>query len=217
MQIEISKVEKAIQDAENLISKLPEEISGKEGASSQKIRHLLNNLCSFDGARYLNVGLFTGSSFWAALFNNSVDAVGVDWWRNGTAAKCDEKAFWNNLCSVIALESDSFNRNIQVINGDCFSCKLDGKFNVYLYDAEHSEENQYKALTYFDKYLDDQFILLVDDFDDNAVRNGTFRAIKDLGYRIDFQWEGKGVFGDWNPSSNHWWNGFLVAVVSKKI
>lgn len=211
----IDFIKKSIEDANNLVSKLPPEISQKPGASSQKIRHLLNNLCSIKDARYLNVGVFTGSSLWSAIFNNKLRVTGIDWWRNGTAAKCDEREFWKNLSEVVNLEDGSFNREINIVNQDCFTVDLKNKYNIYLYDAEHSEDSQYKALTYFDKFLEDEFILLVDDFDDEFVKSGTNKAIKDLNYNIQYRWEGKGCFGDWNPASNHWWNGFLVALINK--
>ena len=51
--------------------------------SDARVRHLLSNLCSAQGARYLEVGCWRGSTLTAALAGNElrVDlAVGVDKW-----------------------------------------------------------------------------------------------------------------------------------------
>jgi hypothetical protein len=207
-------IENSIGKAEDLISKLPVSVSERPGMSSRKIRHLLNNLCSMEDARYLNIGLCSGSSFWSAVFHNNVKATGIDWFRNDTT-KGTEKEFWTNFSAVINLEDQILDRYFQIYNQDCFTVKPKDKFNIYLYDAGHSEENQYKALTYFNEYLDNEFILLVDDWDDKDVQFGTSRAIKDLGYKAKFFWEGAGQFGNWEPSSDTWWNGFLVALIKK--
>ena len=38
-----------------------------------------------------------------------------------------------------------------------------GKFNIYMYDGNHSEDSHFKALDHFFPCLDDEFIYLVDD------------------------------------------------------
>jgi hypothetical protein len=212
--ITINDISSCINNSEKLISKLPVSVSERPGMSSRKIRHLLNNLCALPDARYLNIGLCSGSSFWSAIYHNNVKATGIDWFRNDTT-KGTEKEFWANFATVISLEEQTLDRYIQIYNQDCFTVKPKDKFNIYLYDAGHSEENQYKALTYFNEYLDDEFVLLVDDWDDKDVQLGTTRAIKDLGYKVKFFWEGAGRFGNWEPSSDTWWNGFLVALIKK--
>lgn len=212
--ITTDNIKYCIDKAESLTSKLPTSVSERPGMSSRKIRHLLNNFCALSDARYLNIGLCSGSSFWSAIYHNNVKATGIDWFRNDTT-KGTEKEFWTNFAEVIGLENQTLDRYIQIYNQDCFTVKPKDKFNIYLYDAGHSEENQFKALTYFNEYLDDTFVLLVDDWDDRDVQKGTIRAIQELNYKIEYMWEGAGQFGNWEPSSNTWWNGFLVALIKK--
>jgi len=40
------------------------------GMSGIRMRHLYNNLCSFEGCRCLQIGIWTGSSVFAALAGN---------------------------------------------------------------------------------------------------------------------------------------------------
>jgi len=55
-----------------------------QGMSDASIRHLLNNLCSAPGTRYLEVGSWRGSTLTACLSGNEVNvdqAVAVDSWE----------------------------------------------------------------------------------------------------------------------------------------
>ncbi len=208
----IDQIKKSINDAENLISKLPEKIATRDGLSSKKIRHFLNNICSFPGTKYLNVGVCTGSSFWSAIYNNSLKVTGIDWWRNDTA-KQDEATFLKNLSEIVAQETVTIDRHLEIINQDCFTVDLKDKYNIYFYDADHSEEGQCKALTYFNRFLEDEFILIVDDWDDKKVKAGTLKGIKEMNYDVKFVWEHKGVFGMWDAFSETWWHRFLVCLI----
>lgn len=212
----IDFVNKSIIDADNFKSKLPDSVSKRYGFSSQKVRHLLNNLCSFGGAKYLNAGLFRGSSFWSAIFNNSLIATGIDTFSFPDANKEVENDFYKNLSEVISLEEKTVDRQINIITQDCFTVQLKEKYNVYFYDADHTLNGQYKALTYFNEYLEDKFIFIVDDFDNETVREGTERALRDMNYNILYRWEGRGDFGNWDVNKNMvWWNGILCCLLEK--
>ena len=51
-------------------SKLPDEILAVEGYSSFLVRRLLNNLCDFDGCRYVEVGTWQGATALSASYLN---------------------------------------------------------------------------------------------------------------------------------------------------
>jgi hypothetical protein len=63
------------------------------------------------------------------------------------------------------------------------------KFNVYLYDGDHSELDHFKALEYYIDNLDDEFIFIVDDLNWENVRDGTMRAIRELNLTVKFRHE----------------------------
>lgn len=205
---------KSIENAEKLISKLPARIAERPGMSSRKIRHFLNNICSFDGAKYLNCGICSGSSFWSAVYHNNILATGIDWFRNDTN-KSTEKEFWKNLSSVITQEKETLNRTIEIINQDCFTVELKQKYNVFFYDAKHDEESQYRAITYFNKYLEDEFFLLIDDYDNQYVKSGTDRAIRDMQHQVVLYGIGQGQFGDWDPKAIIGLMGFIWLILRK--
>ena len=200
--------------ADQLKSKLPIEVSECPGLSSRKIRHFLNNVCSFEGAKYLNVGLASGSSFWSVIFENNVEAVGCDWF-SVTTDKSTEIEFWKCLSNAIRYEKTVSDRNIQIYTKDSRLIDFKTKFNVFFYDIVHTDEEQYNNIIHFDKYMENEYILIVDDYNEVGVKTGLERAMIDLNYKLKLRAELPGIFGYWDVNSDLWWNGLFVGVVEK--
>lgn len=197
----IEHVKSSIRDS----SKLTDDILNLHGMSTSKIRHLLNNLVSMKGARYLEVGLWKGATFISALYGNSPEyACGVDNWSVGTKGE-----FYKNCKEFIP------NAEYEILKGDSFEVTPSGKrINIYLYDASHTKQAQVDALEYYYDFLADEFIYLVDDYNYIHAREGTQQSIKDLGLKIEFeQWMGKGVYDESVPRD--WWLGFYISVLRK--
>lgn len=72
-QVLISHVKESIEKAKNGISKLYQGILNIEGMSGSKIRHFLNNVCSFKGVNYLEIGCWKGSTLVSAAYNNETN------------------------------------------------------------------------------------------------------------------------------------------------
>ena len=210
-QILVDHVKQSIQSAQQHASKLNRDVLAIQGMTSPKIKHLLNNLCSLKDAQYLEIGVFMGSTFVAALYNNTDllhHAVSVDNWSEFGGPK---HAFFKNTQTFLPQNSFNF------FDKDCF--KLDIKtvckkpVDIYFYDGNHSSESQEKAFTYFNEILADTFIAIVDDWVWAEVQEGTRKAFKKLNYTILYECElpcrlqGSDV--------DLWWNGFYVAVISK--
>ena len=99
-----------------------------QGLTSARVRHFLNNLCSQEGAVYLEVGVFAGATFCAAVQNNDmVAAYANDDWSQPDLQPAREDleltlenvtvdTFVQNLQENITTESLDF--DIQVLNGD---------------------------------------------------------------------------------------------------
>ena len=197
----------AFHNASEFKSKLSdEEVRSFQGMSGLKGRHFLNNLCSIPGTRYLEIGLWKGSTFRSALRGNSVIATGIDNWSefNGPMEEC-----------VANIKKEVGANTVQIIDSDCFvvdKTKLTGPYDVYFYDGGHSATDQYRALTYYTDVLADDFILVVDDWMQLEVQRGTLFSLRDLDYNV--LWENHCRSIDNDPLN--WWCGMYVAVVSKK-
>ncbi len=190
------------------------------GLSSNKVRHLLNNLCSERGTVYADVGCYVGSTVFAALMNNeSVKAYAIDDFSDGlivpkrkdlfedferitnpvdTFIKNTEK--WMNLnCSaVLSLKS------IQEIN---FNTEY--RPSVIFYDAE-IEDNMVANLEHLHNEAQDNYILVIDDANFQTCTDNAEKFLSDknvLFKRI--------ITTEIPEDANDWWNGVVIAVIDK--
>jgi len=212
-----SIVETAFINADNHYSKINDKIIEMEGMTGLKTRHFYNNLLNFDDARYLEIGTWKGSSVCSAMYQNNADIVCIDNWSAFSGSE------WGDVKNTFLANINEFKgiNNIHFIESDCFQVDVSilPKFNIYLFDGDHSEESQYRALQYYYECLDDVFIFIVDDWNWNDVRNGTRKAIQDLNFKVLYEEEKRLTFNNEHtpPSEANatWWNGIYVSVLQK--
>lgn len=203
----IEHVTNSIKNAELGISQLNSEILNLEGMSSDKVRHFLNNICSLENGKYLEIGVWKGSTFISALYKNTLqDAIAVDNWALFSGPK---DTFQKNISHFLENTIYTF------YESDCFKFdlkKIKNKINIYFYDGGHTFEDQKLAFTYYNEIFADTFIAIVDDYNWIEVQNGTQKAFKELGYNILFE---QFLPSSHNGDTTSWWNGIYVAVISK--
>jgi len=205
-------IENCILKAEKYESLINNEIYSLDGMSGYKTRHFYNNLLNTDDARYLEIGMWKGSSLCSAMYKNKADIVCIDNFSEFGGPKGE---FLYNLNkfkgdnSVLFLDEDCFTVDISKIN----------KRNIYLYDGNHSYESQYKALTHFYDCLDDIFIFIVDDWNCDIIRESTLTVINDLKLKKLYEKEIRLTFD--NSHTPHeiaikdWWNGIYITLLMK--
>ncbi len=214
---------KSIEKAELYNSKLINELFLIEGMTGKKTKHFYNNLLELEGSKYLEIGCYKGSSTCASLYGNSSNIVCIDNWHdfleNERQNKIDSKKPIEEFLDNI--KKYKGNNDIIFFNEDCFNIDTNkiGKFDIYLYDGDHSYESQYNALKYYINNMEDIFIYIVDDWNDEPVRRGTFDAIKDL--NLENIWNHEIRLTDNNkhtpPEIAHetWWNGVYICILKK--
>lgn len=203
----ICHIENSIYMAKNNKSKLNNDILNIEGYSGIKTRHLYNNICDIDNINYLEVGTYLGSTLISSSYNNNISSTGIDNWSEfgGPKEKClkNIKQYMSNN-SYVLIEKDCF----EITNKD-----LKNPIDIYLYDGNHEYDSQIKAITYFEKFLNEISIILIDDFRDDgnwkAVTEGTFEGFNQSNLEILYQniiksqqekngkenfWNGCGIF-----------------------
>ena len=206
-------IENCFKSAENLDSKITHEIIDLHGMSGTKTRHFYNNLMNMEDARYLEIGTWKGSSVCAAMCGNSAKVTCIDNWSEFGGPK---EEFLKNF------EKFKGDNDAKFIESDCFAVDVSElpKFNVYLYDGNHSYDSHYKALKHFYACLDDEFIFIVDDWNWEDVRNGTRNCIEKLNLEVLFDREIRMTWDNshtpLNIAKEHWWNGIYVANLKKK-
>ena len=195
------------------------------GMSDNNVRHLLSNLCSAHGTRYLEVGSWKCSTLVAALGGNEIAierATAIDWWCGGD----DFLSTARNACeaNLAQFVQPAFvSAQLRLIESDCFAVDpanltQASTFNVYFYDGPHAEHDHLRAFTLYDAALANLFVAVVDDWNHTPVRAGTAAAFAKLGYNVLY---GE-VLGGGRGNNDHtvgtgpWHNGLYLAVVQKR-
>lgn len=219
----IGRVVRSLQRAEQHQSRLPPDVLAMSGMSSPKVRHYLNNLCSYPLTRYFEVGTAAGSTHISALSNNDLQvAVASDLWVE-IKNEGGKQAFLDNCKQHLGHEpSDNHEDDWFLVSGDCFEidlAQMPKEINVYFFDGGHEVEDHYRAIHHFRDILADRFIMVIDDWNDHRVQEGTAKALKEGGYNIAFSHYCVAKPGSTPPAwgdMNEWWNGLMTLVLEKK-
>lgn len=198
-------VELAFENAEKGESKITDGILNIDGMSGKKTRHFYNNLLNKADARYLEIGTWKGSSVCSAMCGNKAKVVCIDNWSEFGGPK---KEFLTNFNTYKGENEASF------IEQDCYKIDISQfpKFNIYMYDGNHSKDSHYKALVHYYNYLDDMFVFIVDDWNWKDVRDGTHESFKKLKLSVLYE---KEIYTRTNSTHATWWNGIYVAILKK--
>lgn len=203
-------IKRSIDNAYEERSKLDEEILALPGYSSDKVRHFLNNLLTVPNAKYLEIGCWKGSTLISALYKNQAnitDAVAIDNWTEFGSPKT---AFLLNCGQFLPNSKHRF------YSMDCFDASAPSLFkdpiNVYFYDGNHADIYQEKAFTHYNSVFENSFIAIIDDWNADHVRSGTYSAFDKLGYQILYE---KYLPAKFNGDRKNWWNGLYVALIRK--
>ena len=214
-------IQNAWFDAIAMNFKIPDSIRYMEGMSGKKYRYFINNFIgSLSDARYLEVGSWLGSTASSVVYGNKVRALCIDNWSDflwGSPKETIRGAFESNVTAAAGDTAD-----FDFIDNDFRAVEFStlGKFNVYMFDGPHKEQDQYDGIIIAQPALDDEFVLIVDDYNNSNVKNGTARAIKDLNLNVVSSIEILSRVGDdEHPQLAHqnsdWHNGYFIAVVKK--
>lgn len=195
------------------VSKLDLEVLTMEGMSGKSFRTFINNLVDLTlDARYLEIGSWYGSTVCSAINGNRVKATCIDNWseHNGREKFLENtNKFKNENVDLTLIENSYQNVDYNTI----------GKFNIYMFDGPHNEQDQYNGVALVQPALDDRYILIVDDYNHERVRKGTQNALKDLKSKVLCEISVRTSDNDLQPSPacqhSDWHNGYYIALIEK--
>lgn len=207
-------VQACFAQAAQEVGKLSPYVLDIEGMSGRKFRYFLNNLLgTISNPRYLEVGSWAGSTFCSAIYGNTLRATAIDNWSQFGGPVNHFFVNVGHCCSADTRVSVLFEDFRNVDFGAI------GKFNVYLFDGPHAYQDQYDGVVMAWDALADEFVLMVDDWNWEDVRRGTFDAIRDLGLELEFKIEVRTTQDNSHPKlsgkASDWHNGYFIAVVRK--
>jgi len=160
-------------------SKLTPEVLDIEGMSDANMRHLLNNLGG-QVATYVEVGSYHGSTLIAAAFGNEkLTAIGIDNFS-------EQFADWNTRGEPhvqLFKNLEKFAPHARFIGADFRDVDTQALpwIDCYFYDGAHDADSQSDGIVHFAPRFADECLLLVDDWNGEPVREGTFDGLS----RID--------------------------------
>ena len=206
-------VEIAFQNAENNISKITNDIINMDGMSGTKTRHFYNNLLNTEDARYLEIGTWKGSSVCSAMCGNKAKVICIDNWSEFGGPKSE---------FLVNFEKFKGDNEAAFIENDCYKVDVSTlpKFNIYMYDGNHTKDSHYNALLHYYNCLDNVFIFIVDDWNWKDVRDGTINSIQKLNLKVLYEKDIRTTNNDTHPAfgspeQKEWHNGIYVAILQK--
>jgi len=211
-----ARLERAFYRALAVESKLPEWIRVLPGMSGRKYRYLINNLVEeVADARYLEVGSWAGSTACSAISGNAVRAVCIDNWSEFGGPR---QEFEKNIQQVL-----STGVRFHFVEADFRAVDFAslGRFNIYMFDGPHEEKDQFDGIAKALECLDDEFVLIVDDYNRAPVAAGTKRAIEALRLEvvasIEIRTSQTGADPQIAFQFSDWHNGYFIAVCRKTV
>lgn len=202
----IDIIDRAIENANNGITKLSDQIFALEGYSGRKGRIFLNELCAhIPNLHYLEVGSWKGSTMVSSAFQNRGKFIAVD---NFSQFKGSENILRETLSNFDL-------RDVQIIPFDFYQAIERvpyNSINVYFYDGAHGYEDHKKAITKAVHRLTQQAVIIIDDWNGDNAQQGTWDGIKESKLIMRNMREvGKNNDSDYNG----WWNGLGIFVVER--
>jgi len=207
----INHVKKSIDNAYDNNSKIIYDILNIEGMSGDKTRHLYNNMCNLEHGHYLEIGTWKGSSFISAMYNNNINGTVIDNWSQFDGPK---EEFNNNINKYLE------NKNIKIINKDCWAVTNEDictPIDIYMYDGGHTIEDHTKSITYYVKYFNKYFIMMIDDWISSPESKiGTYKGIEESNIKIHYFHEiGLVNTTNYHTRGNTFWNGCGIFVCER--
>ena len=186
-------------------------LPGMSGVVFRKFLSLL--LSSLPSPNYLEVGVWSGSSFVAAIAGNEVGrAVAVDDWSQFGGPV---EAFRENVGTF------GGGTKVDMIERDCWDPATFGEleevgvlFDVYFFDGPHEVQDHFRSVVEYFGFLARDVVFIVDDWNFGDVRVGTYKALEML--PVDVVYE-RIVFTNKNVAEDEteWHNGMAAFVLRK--
>lgn len=207
-------IRQAYDEAQAGHSNLPRAVRELDGMSGWKYRMFINNLIGvMESPRYLEIGVWRGSTFCGALAGNPhAFGTAIDNWSQFGGPKDACLSNIGRLCPPHRWHF--FEADFRA-----FDYQSVAPHNVYLFDGPHEYQDQYDGLTLAQPALADEFVYICDDWNWPQVREATRAAIRDLGLTVVDQIEIRTTLDDTHPvhsgPRSEWHNGYFIAEMRK--
>lgn len=165
----------------------------------------------------MRLELISGSTFCAAIQNNTIEAYAVDNWetQNLQPFENSQKISQSSLGQFREnAKKYKGNSKIRLINADCKNLvphDFNSKINCVFYDGNHDYEEQLQSLEVIKDLVEDTFILILDDANFYGVVESVEEFIRRTQYKVLFEQK---LLND-VECNNMWWNGLYILILQK--
>lgn len=212
----VSRVLDAIDIGSKHESSFNEERFYIPGLSSNKIRHFLNHLCGFNDSIYLELGCYTGSTFYAATENNPIRAFAVDNFIEKDIKPFRDDIFLPSVKDPAVEFLSKFNNPRWTFSNkdvrELSEKDISDKPNIIFYDAGHEYYQQYENLNSIVNLLADKFILVLDDANFDGVVESANEFIQNNNLKVLFE---RKILTTIPEDETSWWNGIYILILEK--
>lgn len=212
-----SVLRKAFHSANRGATDLPNWVFHIQGMSGRRYRNFINILIrNILSPVYLEVGSWVGSTACSVIANNPhAVATCID---NSSKFGGPKEIFDENLSRAMRTNGGV----AKLIEADFRSVdfsKIGPKANVFFFDGPHTELDQFDGIMMALPALQETFVLVVNDFNWEQVRAGTWRALTELKLKvlcnITVRSNSHGDATHLSFAKFSWHNGYFLAVVTQ--
>ena len=152
------------------------------------------------GQSFVNVGVWNGFTFLAGILNNpEKHCIGVD---NFSELGGPRKQFLDRFNKMKSKNHIFYDMDYEKY----FSDQHTKKIGFYIYDGEHSYNNQFKGLKVAEPFLADEALVLIDDTNLDAPRQATLDFVEQSEYKYQIIFDQR-TYCNMHPT---FWNGLLL-------
>ena len=188
----------------------PDPLPMVDGMTSRKVRLLLNRICQLrKGWSHLEVGSYKGATLTGALYGNH-DARGVAFedyseYQTQTQLRENLTTHAKEMGAYTLVERDVFAAR-DAIPASALP------FDSFFYDGNHSENAQQQAVELAFEICAAEFVFLVDDWNWDNVRRGTWSGLSSVRAKTLRFWE---LPARWNWDAEQFHNGIGLFVIER--
>jgi hypothetical protein len=218
----IKHIDDSIRWGEREVSKLNQDVLNIHGITSNKVRSLLNNICSIEGT-YLEVGVFRGATCCSAIYNNDkLHAIGIDNFASpnlmpmGVSQKLAsylkqglDVTPQENFIDNVKRFGDPDRLDIYKTDYTTFDYSQLPKLDIVFYDGDTKFHDQYVTLKKLIPQFSDKTILIMDDW--NWDSGALYRIIDEEKLFVSHQ---KEIFTK-GEDMEDFWNGIGIFLIEK--
>lgn len=200
------------------------------GLSSVRLRSFMNNVCSKEDTKYLELGVYRGATLLSALYGNkALKAIGVDNFKyeeRELKRWASEGDIWPNMKTQLTANIDRYKEpglpidttNLTMIQDDFENIDYTnyGKFNVIFFDISAPTVDQYK--TFFNKIMPalmSESIIIFSNYSNENHSKAINEVLTDLPAGLSVSWKRNRTSSGLSDSTKYY-SGILILGTEKK-